>query len=973
MSGNNDNKNIDYNNLSKKEQENISAQKAGTLGARAAADLATGGEYEKLRNAPVVGKMAQKKENKVGNKLAKADKATGGNIGKVAKPLNDSGAIDKTGQAMNMASGNPKANQIRTPQAVNAVPTQKSPNTNNLSNNAPGNTPNFARNGLNNDNNVPNGNSEGANKSRLRNIFDKRSNNSGGLGLNPFKKNRKSLLNPGGSGGATEGEQLTQMLVQGSKRVIKMAMIPIAPFVFMFLIIIMIFAADNSGAPDVAAVDRNTNRYGDTDYYANSEEQKEFYDRVNNTVDKYKSVGKDINGMYITATFSILKNKTGSLKYRDFTQAVVNELADAMLGGGSTYNKDKFHAYLKDTFFKKYLEGKDEDDYEELADDVFDYIEEYMKNTYKDNGDSCSSTTTGSCSYSFPGIVNGSGNPVNKSFSVSNLKVRLMSSTHSLCKGPNDNPMYDELVDFEDYVLGVIYGEIGTSMDPEVEKAHSIAARSFSLARGIEMNGGGGVKYLKEGNQDILQMRPCVADHLFCNTKTGCSANGTIQSDGNNGNQLYSDTNHAVVWKGPLSQEGNTHIIDSWEKTKGMVGVDKDGRVVEMTYWIGNGNKDDNVWQRWVKEKKWDYKQIILAAYPEIQDIKQANCSTTTESTGNGFLKTAKEIWTEITDTFTAYTNGNQVPPLQKTIDCSAFVSWVLYKYGYEDFKGYQKVTQWFVNTDLHEKYGWEEIKFAAGEDVTSKLKPGDILVRDPGNNNGHMNIIVEVRDDGSVWGYDCGDDSNWKSSKGGKVYNVSWFVKTDSRPGKIIRVTNQGTGGTCETAQAGEWSEWRQNGTAPWKDIKLGNSSETIGTVGCYVTSIAIQIARSGVKTNISNFNPGTFVTELNKRSNSFDGNGGLTGSGESYISEIVPGFKKAVNYVDLTRNKEEQIKTVQSYIDKGYYVLLHLDNGRHWVAVTGTTNDNIQMVDPGRNNKNVYDAYSVSSVVGLSVFEIK
>ena len=236
------------------------------------------------------------------------------------------------------------------------------------------------------------------------------------------------------------------------------------------------------------------------------------------------------------------------------------------------------------------------------------------------------------------------------------------------------------------------------------------------------------------------------------------------------------------------------------------------------------------------------------------------------------------------------------------------------------------------------------------------------------------MNIIVEVRSDGSVWGYDCGSSNNWKSSKGGKLVRISTsFVKSDNRPGKIIRVTNSGTGDNCETAESGEWSEWRQNGTAPWRNISLGSGKETIGSVGCYVTSIAIQIARSGAKTSIPNFNPGTFVNEIKKTPNAFNVNGALSWQGEASISNFVPGFSVVSSHVALGRTKEEQIETVQKYIDQGYYVLLNVKGGGHWVAVTGTTKDNIQMVDPGRNEKNVYDVYSPSSVVQVNVYSIK
>ena len=103
MSGKQNNSN--NSNLTKEEQEQASAQKAGELAGRAAADYLTGGEYEKIRNAPVVGKAAKKAEEKVGNAVSKADKATGGKIGKVAKKADDVGALDAADKGMSMLGG----------------------------------------------------------------------------------------------------------------------------------------------------------------------------------------------------------------------------------------------------------------------------------------------------------------------------------------------------------------------------------------------------------------------------------------------------------------------------------------------------------------------------------------------------------------------------------------------------------------------------------------------------------------------------------------------------------------------------------------------------------------------------------------------------------------------------------------------------------------------------------------------------
>lgn len=60
--------------------------------------------------------------------------------------------------------------------------------------------------------------------------------------------------------------------------------------------------------------------------------------------------------------------------------------------------------------------------------------------------------------------------------------------------------------------------------------------------------------------------------------------------------------------------------------------------------------------------------------------------------------------------------------------DCSAYVTWVLYEYGYTEFTS-QKTTHWFNNPDNWKKYGWKKIPI-------SEIQPGDILMK-----NGHMEI----------------------------------------------------------------------------------------------------------------------------------------------------------------------------------------------------------------------------------------
>ena len=91
-----------------KKKEQDSANKAGGMATRGALDVATGGAYEKVRNAPVVGKAAQAVENKVGSKIGNiANRVTGGRAGKAAKKVDDSGVLDGADRAGNAMGGNP--------------------------------------------------------------------------------------------------------------------------------------------------------------------------------------------------------------------------------------------------------------------------------------------------------------------------------------------------------------------------------------------------------------------------------------------------------------------------------------------------------------------------------------------------------------------------------------------------------------------------------------------------------------------------------------------------------------------------------------------------------------------------------------------------------------------------------------------------------------------------------------------------
>ena len=156
---------------------------------------------------------------------------------------------------------------------------------------------------------------------------------------------------------------------------------------------------------------------------------------------------------------------------------------------------------------------------------------------------------------------------------------------------------------------------------------------------------------------------------------------------------------------------------------------------------------------------------------------------------GSTFIETAKNVWEHVVNGNYTYDQsyGKAVPVPEPHIDCSAYVSWALYEYGYDDFGGGQASTVTFMTTDWNAKYGWEVIDVAAGEDCSGKLQEGDILVRE-GEGTHHVQIIKEIDPSGNVIVYDCGSTSNWSQENlEGMVYNS--FSKTNPAPGKIIRV----------------------------------------------------------------------------------------------------------------------------------------------------------------------------------------
>ena len=170
----------------------------------------------------------------------------------------------------------------------------------------------------------------------------------------------------------------------------------------------------------------------------------------------------------------------------------------------------------------------------------------------------------------------------------------------------------------------------------------------------------------------------------------------------------------------------------------------------------------------------------------------------------------------------------------------------------------------------------------------------------------------------------------------------------------------------------SGEYTTWRQSG-ASWSNIKIGNTTSTIGQIGCLVTSIAVLIEKSEVENKLVPFNPGVFVEELNKN-NGFDNKGNLQ---YSAISKVVPNFKY-MGIVDLkNRTRTEKLSLIKEYVDRGYYLAVEVkgatEGNQLWVAITDVEENNIYIVDPASNYTELWPSYDWDKTTQFIYFKVK
>lgn len=168
---------------------------------------------------------------------------------------------------------------------------------------------------------------------------------------------------------------------------------------------------------------------------------------------------------------------------------------------------------------------------------------------------------------------------------------------------------------------------------------------------------------------------------------------------------------------------------------------------------------------------------------------------------------------------------------------------------------------------------------------------------------------------------------------------------------------TGSTSGGTSAPHSIGNenWRKFRQCDPA-WGGVALGNTN--ICSVGCLVTSITIQIVRSGTATVVENVNPGVAARYF-----TFSSGGGLT----SYASvqNLAPYFKFTTQVSTVGMSKQQLASRLSSLAPNEYAILwVGESKAHHYVAVdyVDTATGDIYMIDPGsEKSPKVYDSYRV------------
>lgn len=286
------------------------------------------------------------------------------------------------------------------------------------------------------------------------------------------------------------------------------------------------------------------------------------------------------------------------------------KLVKAMEQGNCADENSAYDDYLRDEYIPKYLSAyytpgadDEEDQIQKIIDDIHEQVDAYTY-WFEDKNECELSSGGTNCSYNVDGQT------------VSNVKVELINCNAT--KKSNSTVLMT--LDLEDYIKGVVYAEVSSESDPEVQKAQAVAARTFAFTRGGAMCPSKQydcfVGYQKETN--TIRMRACENDQVYCDYKNGCSRGGGKVSEYVQG---------VPGWKSGLTGDALTTFENNLDKVAGQVLVDGTGNMFYTNFTQKSGQ---NQWAATVSSGG-DYYAALQSFYGTDKEIT-SNCTASSDN-----------------------------------------------------------------------------------------------------------------------------------------------------------------------------------------------------------------------------------------------------------------------------------------------------------------------------------------------------
>ena len=165
--------------------------------------------------------------------------------------------------------------------------------------------------------------------------------------------------------------------------------------------------------------------------------------------------------------------------------------------------------------------------------------------------------------------------------------------------------------------------------------------------------------------------------------------------------------------------------------------------------------------------------------------------------------------------------------------------------------------------------------------------------------------------------------------------------------------------------AEGNDYMTWLQM-DENWGETPMGNT--TIGRSGCLITSLSIMAMDTGsldasaLKNlgieSAEEFDPGVLADAYTER-DAFTKGGGIKSWGT--ISQIIPKMTFVRDDHLKSKTQHDIAQEIRSLMAGGLYIILNV-NGHHWVYIEGIHGDDIYMMDPGSNERLVYDYYELA-----------